>query len=206
MGSTGPFAPPSQCAYSKSVTKTDQERWDARYRDASQRPQPADFGAETGAPSVFLAHADQLLSSANALELACGTGRTAVWLAINGVDVKAYDVSPVAIEAAERNAKAAGVGSRCHFEVADFDDGLPVGDPVDLVVCHLFRDSRLDRALIDRLSPGGVLAIAALSEVGSTAGRFRCKPGELFDAFSSLELIGASEADGVAWLVGRRSS
>ena len=98
-----------------------------------------------------------------------------------------------------------GVADRCKFEVWDLDDGLPPGPPVDLVVCHMYREPRLDRELVERLEPGGLLAMASLSEVGAGPGRFRALPGELRDAFADLELLAEGEGDGVAWLLGRNS-
>lgn len=115
-----------------------------------------------------------------------------------------YDVSPVAIAQATALAESHGAGGRCTFVVADLDAGLPAGEPVDLILCHRFRDARLDRAVVEHLAPGGVLAMAALSEVGAEPGRFRTRPGELTDAFASLETIDSDEADGVAWLLARK--
>jgi SAM-dependent methyltransferase len=51
------------------------------------------------------------------LELGCGTGTNAVWLAQQGFDVTACDISPLAIEQARRSADSAGVTVR--FLVAD---------------------------------------------------------------------------------------
>lgn len=115
------------------------------------------------------------------------------------------DVSPVAIEQARILADSEGVTDRCRFDVVDLDDGLPDGPNVDLVLCHLFRDPALDSAMIERLAPGGMLAIAVLSEVDAEPGRYRAAPGELTIAFAELEILASDEADGIAWLVGRKS-
>lgn len=110
-------------------------------------------------------------------------------------------MSAVAIADARKLARQNGVGERCRFDAVDLDDGLPDGDPVDLILCHRFRDRRLDRALIDRLAPRGLLAIAALSEVGAEPGPFRAAPGELPSAFAELTVLAAGEGEGRAWLV-----
>src|SRR5262249_29516723 len=52
-----------------------------------------------------------------ALELGCGTGASAVWLAQQGFDITAVDLSPLAIEQARRRADEAGVSGG--FLVAD---------------------------------------------------------------------------------------
>jgi len=126
---------------------------------------------------------------------------SSVWLALQDVAIIGYDVSSVAIARARALAERHGVEDRCRFEVADFDDGLPPGEPVDLVLCHMYRDNRLDASIADRVKPGGVLAIAALSEVGASPGRFRAKRGELMAAFQHLDPLGHGEEGGIAWLV-----
>jgi hypothetical protein len=73
------------------------------------------------------------------------------------------------------------------------------------VLCHKFRDARLDSAIMARLAPGGLLAICALSEVGADPGPFRVQAGELERSFAALEPIAAGEADGEAWLLARRT-
>ena len=118
--------------------------------------------------------------------------------------VHGFDLSPVAVDLATECARLAGVSDRCRFEVHDLDEGLPEGDPVDLVLCYLFREADIDAAMIERVRPGGLLAVGVLSEVGAEPGRFRAKAGELTEAFASLELIEAGESDGYAWLISRR--
>lgn len=179
------------------MAEEDRSRWDERY--AAQGPAPA------GAVESFLArHASVFPVAGVALDLACGQGLGAVWLARRGLDVCGCDVSAVAIGQAREAARAAGVGDRCRFEVVDLDGGLPAGPPADVILCHKFRDPRLDRAIVERLAPGGLLAIAALSEVGAAPGPFRAAPGELRAAFAELELIADGEGDGQAWLLARR--
>lgn len=55
------------------------------------------------------------------LELTCGTGEDAIWLAQQGVRVTATDGSPRMIEAARRKAAAAGVSDRVAFATLDID-------------------------------------------------------------------------------------
>ncbi|OBK65778.1 bifunctional 2-polyprenyl-6-hydroxyphenol methylase/3-demethylubiquinol 3-O-methyltransferase UbiG [Mycobacterium sp. 1165178.9] len=179
--------------------EADRHRWDERY--AAQGPPPL---SSIAPPSVFAAHADLFPTAGRALDLACGQGTGSVWLATRGLRVVGLDVSPVAIDQARELAQRAGVSSRCRFDVVDLDGGLPAGAPVDVIVCCKFRDPRLDRTIVERLSPGGLLAIAALSEVGASPGPFRVLAGELPAAFASLDLIGADEGDGQAWLLARR--
>jgi SAM-dependent methyltransferase len=152
---------------------------------------------------VFAPYEDAFPTSGQALDLACGQGLGTVWLALRGLDVWGLDVSPVAIGQARDLARRSGVDDRCRFGAVDLDDGLPAGPPVDVILCHKFRDPRLDRAILDRLAPGGVLAAGSLSEVGAAPGPFRAGPGELRVAFADLDVIAAGEGNGEAWLVAR---
>jgi SAM-dependent methyltransferase len=180
------------------VTREDRSRWDERYTSAG----PALVGA-VEPPGVFATHAEAFPTTGRALDLACGQGLGTVWLARRGLNVWGLDVSPVAIAQARDLAARNGVGDRCRFDVADLDEGLPTGPPVDLILCHKFRERRLDQAIIERLTPGGLLAIAVLSEVGAAPGPFRAVAGELPAAFAELNLVAAGEGDGYAWLLAR---
>lgn len=177
------------------MADTDRVRWDERYADRAP--------AAAGPPVAFAGHQDLFPSDGHALDLACGQGSASVWLALRGLDVLGVDVSPVAIERARELAVDNGVGERCRFDVADLDDGLPIGPPAEVILCHKFRDRRLDAAIVERLAPGGLLAVSALSEVGARPGPFRVAAGELARAFAALELVAAGEGDGEAWLLAR---
>jgi SAM-dependent methyltransferase len=181
-----------------AVTDKDRVRWDNRY--ASRGPAPV---AAVGPPPVLAPFDAMFPTAGHALDLACGQGLGAVWLARRGMDVWGFDVSPVAIGQARDLARRCGVGDRCRFDVVDLDNGLPAGPPVDVILCHQFRDRRLDRAAARRLAPGGLLAITALSEVGATPGPFRVAAGELPAAFADLDVIAAGEGQGEAWLLAR---
>lgn len=178
------------------MSDKDRIRWDAAYADREPVSEP-------GLPQTFSGQADVFPLAGSALDVACGTGRVAVWLARRGLHVWGIDVSPVAITQARQSAVHHGVADRCRFDVIDLDDGLPPGPPVDVIVCHRFRDRSLYPAMVERLAPGGILAIDVLSAVGAEPGRFRAGPGELAAAFAELELIASGEGDGEAWLVAR---
>jgi len=180
------------------VSAEDRTRWDAKY---AGRCVPA--LDRVGPAAVFAPFEAAFPAAGHAIDIACGQGAAAVWLAQRGLQVAGCDVSPLAIEQARALALRSGVGDRCRFDVVDLDDGLTAGPPADVVYCARFRDRRLDAPMVRRLAPGGLLAVTALSQVGSTAGRFRAAPGELRTAFADLELIAEGEADGLAWLLAR---
>ena len=87
-------------------------RWSKRYRDAGEQYL---FGTE---PCRFLAHrADLLRNGETALSVADGEGRNSVWLAEQGLDVTAVEISAVAVEKARRLAAGRQVAVR--FVLAD---------------------------------------------------------------------------------------
>lgn len=184
------------------MSESDRLHWDPRHTIAGL-PNPDEDPAP---PTVFAHVEDMFPTRGSALELACGRGRDAIWLASRGMTYRGVDVSPVAIEFARSLAKARGVAEQCRFEVFDLDDGLPPGDPVDLLFCHLFRKNpSLDEPMVQRIAPGGLLAVASLSVVGSDSpGRFHAPPGELRASFGHLEVLDEGEGSGMAWILARK--
>ena len=101
-----------------------EQRWSTRYRDAGDDYL---FGTE---PNHFLAHRIELLRDGRtALSVADGEGRNSVWLAEQGLDVTAVEISPVAVEKARR--LAAGRQIAVDFRLADML--APGWPPEDMV-------------------------------------------------------------------------
>ena len=89
-----------------------EERWNARYRDAGDDYL---FGIE---PNQFLARRAHLFEQGHsALSVADGEGRNSVWLAEQGLQVSAVEISPIAVAKARK--LAAGSGVEVNFIVAD---------------------------------------------------------------------------------------
>ncbi|TRW77023.1 class I SAM-dependent methyltransferase [Mycolicibacterium sp. 018/SC-01/001] len=182
------------------MSDRDRVQWEERYRGL-----PPVTAADIGLPATLRPFADAMPERGAALDLACGRGGASVWLAQRGMTVHGFDVSPTAVHAARELAELGGVAARCHFAVADLDDGVPPGDAVDLLLCSMFRLPAWYGAMMDRVVRGGLVAVSVLSEVGAAGpGRYRAPPGELTTAFGALTVIAAGEGDGRAWLVARR--
>lgn len=72
-----------------------------------------------------------------AVDLGCGSGANAVFLAEHGFDVTGVDFSPVALARARALAEDAGVTDRCRFVIGDLTAGAggrEVRGPFDLIV------------------------------------------------------------------------
>ncbi|MBV7701329.1 class I SAM-dependent methyltransferase [Nocardia nova] len=103
-----------------------------------------------------------------ALDLACGEGRHALWLATHGWQVRAVDFSQVGIDKGRTVASrlSRSVRSRIDWECADVTDlaGAGIDGPFELILAvyiHLPADQRrsLLLAAAERLSPGGTLLV-----------------------------------------------
>jgi SAM-dependent methyltransferase len=184
-----------------SVSAHDRERWDERHRVVA-----AAGGFEPVPPDALRGREHLLPAAGSALDVACGRGAVAVWLAGRGFAVDAVDVSPAGLADGADLAQRRGVAERVRWWRHDLDAGLPAGcaGPYDAVVCQRFRDPALYPVLAQRLAPGGLLVVTVLSEVGEGAGPFRAPAGELRAAFGGLEVLAATERDGEASLVARR--
>jgi SAM-dependent methyltransferase len=102
--------------------------WDERYRSAELV-----WGTE---PNLFVRQQCEALPVAEALDLACGEGRNALWLARLGWTVTGVDYSAAAIERAESLTarEPAEVAERLTWRVADITRELPPPGSVDLVL------------------------------------------------------------------------
>lgn len=95
--------------------------WDERYQ-AGKDALPWDTG-EPAPELVGYFNSLQKLPE-RVLEIGCGTGTNAIWMAQKGCKVVATDVSPTAIDAAKNKLKEEGVG--VDFQVSDIAENSPV--------------------------------------------------------------------------------
>ncbi|MFM8560340.1 MAG: methyltransferase domain-containing protein [bacterium] len=115
--------------------------------------------ARLWSPSAFLERVTPRLVRARALDLACGTARTAVWLALHGHEAEAWDVDPSAL--ARAAAFAARSGVRLGTRVADLErDELPARDAAyDTVVVQRYLHRPLWPWIERALAPGCTLVV-----------------------------------------------
>ncbi len=135
---------------------TAQEYWEAHY-GARER-------IWSGRVNVQLAAVAADLTPGRALDLGCGEGGDAVWLAERGWHVVAVDVSETALARAAKEADARGVLERIDFQQHDLTDSFPDG-AFELVSAQFLHSTvRLERTQILRnaaraVVPGGLLVI-----------------------------------------------
>jgi SAM-dependent methyltransferase len=128
--------------------------WDARYADRQQ--------LWSGQPNGALVAEVAGLTPGRVLDVGCGEGADAVWLARGGWDVTALEVSGVALQRAVGHGRDAGVTVRwVHAGLAEA--ALPPAS-FDLVSAQypaLLRtpDAAAERALLAAVAPGGVLLL-----------------------------------------------
>ncbi len=154
----GPPAPdastPADADSSYTGDPAVQEEWDRRYTDREQ--------LWSGQPNGALVTEVAGLTPGRVLDVGCGEGADAIWLASRGWEVTAIEVSGVALERAAGHARDAGVAIRfVHAELAEA--ALPPAS-FDLVSAQypaLLRtpDSAAERALLAAVAPGGVLLL-----------------------------------------------
>lgn len=140
------------------------------------------------APHWLTAHADLLPPPAlgPVLDLGCGSGRAAVWLAARGYRVTGVDWQPEALVLAQRLAASRGVPLRVVEADVRAVDALPPG-PWAVVVNVRCLDRGVLSRMGDLLGAGGVAVVRTFREApglpDDVTARHRLRPGELVDAF-----------------------
>lgn len=128
--------------------------WDQRYAAREQ--------LWSGQPNGALVAAVAGLTPGRALDVGCGEGADAVWLAGSGWDVTALEVSGVALQRAAGHARDAGVTVRwVHAELAQARLPPASFDLVSALYPALLRssDAAAERALLSPVAPNGVLLL-----------------------------------------------
>ncbi len=150
-------------------------------------------------PSQFLERILPLLPRGRVLDVAAGSGRESVFLALNGFDVEAWDHAPEALERAEALAVRSGVQIRTR--VVDLEKrGLAEPDQFEVVMVFRFLHRTLLPWLERAVAPGGALVYETYREGQEVHGRpkhprFLLRPGELSSSFPALSVVLHEEPD-----------
>lgn len=162
-----------------------QQHWNQRYRDNATFDIPK--------PALVLSENFHLLpEQGSALDLACGRGGNALFLARQGLQVTAWDYSSVAIE------QLKNLGEHQHLElqaeVRDVVDKPPSSQSFDVILVSYFLDRSIIPNLIAALKPGGLLFYQTFiqekqNDIGPSNPDFLLQPNELLELFSSLRIL-----------------
>ncbi len=138
---------------------TPAEAWEFRYAETPQR--------WSGRANVTLVDLVSGLAPGRAVDLGCGEGGDAIWLARQGWTVTGVDISPTAVARARAAATEAGLAAeRARFVAHDLSTWEPEGD-VDLVTASFFHSreelprTQVLRRAAARVVRGGHLAIVS---------------------------------------------
>lgn len=157
------------------------ETWDERYASGKY---------SSAKPHKLLIELAENLKAGNVLDLACGTGRNAIFLAEKGFKVTAIDNSVVGIEIAKQRAKEKGL--KIDFRVADLEkDEFAIEENAYDLVCDFYY---LQRELFAEMKKGVKASGLIISTIhiygeGENEGRFLLKEGELKEFFDDFEIL-----------------
>ncbi|MBB2948243.1 SAM-dependent methyltransferase [Actinoplanes lutulentus] len=162
---------------------TDARFWDEMYDSREQ--------IFSGNPNPVLVTEISGLTPGRALDVGCGEGADAVWLAGQGWQVTGVDIARTAIDRAARR------DSRVTWVHADWTVTPPHAEAFDLVTVHFVPIPRRHaRNLIDAVAPGGTLLVTGHDLSDLPAGHI---PG--FDPADYVEPAALAEQLGDGWTV-----
>lgn len=151
--------------------------------------------AEIGPPAaVLLENVNKLPASGCAVDIACGNGANALFLAELGLETYAWDISDVAIEQLSRRSLVQSGQLPLKTEVVDIEASSFQGHKFDVIVsCH-FLDRSITKNMLAALSPGGVIFFQTfmrerLIQTGPSNPDFLLEKGELIEMMQGLDVL-----------------
>ena len=159
--------------------------WDERYRSGERAAEDIE-----AAPTPLLVEMAKRLTPGRALDLACGSGRNALWLAEQGWSVTAVDGSPAAIEILRSRASSRGVTvSRKVADLEKFEYQIEPASWNLIAICYYLQRDLFAPAK-QGVVPGGILiSIVHIMEPEEEPTAHRLRPGELERYFQGWEIL-----------------
>jgi SAM-dependent methyltransferase len=156
--------------------------WEEKYRSG-------DRGLED-APTKLVIEVAEKLAPGSAIDLACGTGRNALYLAERGWDITAIDGSETAIEVMKQRSAARGIHVKAKVADLTASDFTMAPNAFDLILIAYYLQRDLFAKVKAAVRPGGlVVAIAHMPESAEDWSEKRAAPGELKAFFNDWELL-----------------
>jgi tellurite methyltransferase len=166
--------------------KSDLEKWDKKY-------QGEEF-SDGKKPNAFLKSQLRFPNTGVALDLACGEGRNAVFLAQQGWEMDAVDISSAGLRKARKLAKQAGV--KINLIQADLDSYRIAKEKYDLISVLYFWDRRLIPRLKRGLKKGGRILFETYTFEtlfrgleGPREAKYLLKANELLELFRDFRVL-----------------
>jgi tellurite methyltransferase len=197
-----------------------QSNWDAKYRLAAE--------AQSSEPASIVCELLPLLPTGPALDIACGAGRHALFLAARSQHVTAVDFSSVALDTLEARARSAQRPVRRSNAIQAAGRGLDGGLDLiranleeiqlperrfDLIICIQYLQRSLFPQMVRALRPDGVLLMETFTRAqlefpdGPRNTAYLLETGELREAFPNLYVLFYRElraGQGIASLVAKK--
>ncbi|HJV35901.1 class I SAM-dependent methyltransferase [Geomonas sp.] len=180
----------------------DRIKWNERYSGSGY------FFSLT--PSRALANCIELVESLvpgrRALDIACGEGRNAIFLAGRGFEVDGVDIAELGLERGRQ--RAGELGLTVNFIQADLEECHLQGS-YDVILNFNFLLRPLIPEMVEALSPGGVIVMETILNgpniIGTHSAEFLLQPGELLQIFSQYEgrILESAEEPGIEMPVAR---
>jgi SAM-dependent methyltransferase len=169
------------------MSDADREKWDRRYATGTH-------GNREHA-TAFLAEWEARLPRGRSLDVACGTGRNAIFLAGTGRPVDAVDISSAGLDRARR--MTARLGANIQFLEADLEtdaERMLRGASYDLIVLVRYVNRSLLPKLADALADGGFILVEQhlathADVVGPRSPEHRYERNELLQAAAACRAL-----------------
>lgn len=179
-------------------------KWDRRYQNPDLKPKACE---------ILTLYPNYLPSQGRALDLACGLGGNAIYLAQHNLKVCAWDISQQAI----KRLKAAGHDNNIRPEARDVIANPPQANSFDVIVVSYFLQAEIFPALKSALRQGGILYyqthdLNAADYGGPKNPDYLLKDRQLIMEFSGFEILQSFErnhssplSQGQSALIARRN-
>ena len=158
--------------------------WEERYSSGSYKARPW--------PSDLLEEWLPRMPKGRALDIPSGTGRNALYMAENGFEVDAVDISGSALEILNESARERGLRIRCH-EI-DLDQGSPPEPPYQLLVSCFFLNRNIIPRMKEWVADNGFIVfeqhmVTPLEVDGPSTQQWRVQPNELLRLFADFRVV-----------------
>jgi len=160
-------------------------KWNSIYSDVDIKKHSVSKG--------LLDNAHLIMNSGSALDLACGTGGDAIFLASKGLTVDAWDISDAVIGKIARFASENRLA--INAEARDINISPPENESYDVITVAHYLERTLAPRLIAALKPGGLLFYQTFTQAvtptysGPSNSDFRLAENELLSLFRELRVV-----------------